>query len=351
MILHLFNKTFSENFTSWVRSIILFVIVFSIGFIFRKYVARTIQSIFSKIGFVLSNEIIVTSKKYISFWLFFIALYIAFLVAPLNDASTILLHRLFYGLFVFSVVTFVASILSKILSRSIPEKIGINIIKFAIILVGLTLILNQLGIKLTPLLAALGLGSLPVALGLQDTLANFFAGVSIIASKQIVRGDYIKIDSTAVEGTIVEINWRTTLIREMSNSIVSIPNNKLLSSIVTSFHLNKLGVTALVKCGIAYGSDLERVEKVAIFATQEILNRYDDCVRAFTPIVQFTDFADFSINFNLIFRIKSVYKKNFMQSEVLKNLYKKFNDEGIEIPYPRRVITIDNKQCDNIEEI
>ncbi|MDR2666418.1 MAG: mechanosensitive ion channel family protein [Endomicrobium sp.] len=338
----MFNQIFLKNFTSWIKSIVLFVVVSSVGFILRKYVAKTIKNIFSKVGFVLSSEVIVISKNYISFWFFLIALYIAFLIAPLNNINTIV-HRLFYGLFVFSVVIFVASILSKLLSRSIPEKIVINIIKFAIIFVGLALILNQFGVKLTPIFAALGVGSLPMAFGLRDTLANFFAGINIIASKQIVRGDYIRVDSTGVEGTIVEINWRTTLVREMSNSVISIPNDKLLSSIVTSFHLNKSGVIAFIKCGVAYGSDLEHVERIAILAMQEIIDKYDDSVKTFTPIVQFTDFADFSINFTLIFKVKSVYKKYFMQSEALKNLYKKFDDEGIKISYPRRVIMFDSK--------
>ncbi|MDR1400916.1 MAG: mechanosensitive ion channel [Endomicrobium sp.] len=343
LLLSLFNHTSSEGFTSWIRSIVLFVAVSSIGFILRKYVAKTIRNIFSKIGFVLNNEIIVISKNYISFWFFLVALYVAFLIAPINNTNTIA-HRLFYGLFAFSMVILFASILSKLLSKSVTEKIGINIIKLVIILIGLALILNQLGVELTPVLAALGLSSLPVALSLQDTFANFFAGVSMIAGKQIVRGDYVKIDLTGLEGTIIEINWRTTLIKDISNSIISIPNNKLLSSIVTSFHLDKSsGVNALIKCGVAYGSDLEHVERIAILATQEIVNKYDDSVKTFIPIVQFTDFADFSINFTLIFKVESVYKKNFMQSEVLKNLYKKFNDEGIKIPYPHRVITLDSK--------
>ncbi|MDR1511515.1 MAG: mechanosensitive ion channel [Endomicrobium sp.] len=339
MILSLLNQAFSETFSSWIRSIVLFVVLSSTGFIFRKYVVKIIQNIFSKIGFVLSGEIIGISRNYISFWFFLIALYIAFLTAPLNSIGAII-HKLFYGLFVFSVVTLVASILSKFLSKFILEKIGINIIRLAIILIGLVLILNQLGVKLTPVLAAFGVGSLPVVLGLQDTLANFFAGVSIVASKQIVRGSYIKINSTGVEGTIVEVNWRSTLIKEISNSIISIPNNKLLSSIVTSFHLNKSGVNALVRCGVAYGSDLEHVERIAMLAAQEVIDKYDDSVKTFIPIVQFTNFSDFSIDFILIFKVKNMYKKDFLQSETLKNLYKKFNDEKIEIPYPRRTITL-----------
>ncbi|MDR0401583.1 MAG: mechanosensitive ion channel [Endomicrobium sp.] len=315
-----------------------------IGLVFRKYVIKIIKNVFFKIGIVLNDEILTTLKGYISFWFFLISVYIAFLIAPLNNVPMIA-HKLFYSLFVFSIITLITSILSKFLSKSISEKIVINIIKFLIILVGFSLVLNQLGIKLTPILAALGLGSLPIALSLQDIIANFFAGVSIIASKQIVRGDYIKIDSANVEGTVIEINWRTTLIKEISSSIIAVPNNKLLSSIVISFHSNKsIGVNALIRCGVAYGSDLEYVEKTAIFAVQEIIDKYDKfVVKEFSPIVQFTAFADFSINFILIFKIKNMYKKNFIQSEALKNLYKKFNENGIEIPYPRTVITLCNK--------
>lgn len=344
MILSLFDHTFSENFTSWIRSVVLFTVVSSVGFILRKYAAKAIKNLFSKVGFALSSEIIVTSKNYISFWFFLIALYVAFLIAPLNNTNKII-HRLFYGLFVFSVVTFIASILSKLLSRSIPEKIGINIIKFAIITAGLVLILNQLGVKLSPVLATLGFSTFPVALALQDTIKDFFAGIIIIAGKQIARGDYVRVDSTGLEGTIVETNWRTTLVRDISNSVISVPNNKLLSSIVTSFHSSKSGIVASIKCGVAYGSNLDHVERVAILAIQGVIDKYDDdFVKTFTPMLQFTDFADFSINFTLIFKVKSVYRKNFMQSEALKNLYKKFNDEKIEIPYPRRVITLDSKQ-------
>ncbi|MDR1721104.1 MAG: mechanosensitive ion channel family protein [Endomicrobium sp.] len=341
MILSLLNQSFSKNFIYWTESVILFAVLFSVGFIFKKYVAKFVQNILSKIGFVLDGEIATISRNYISFWFFLIALYAAFLISPINNTSAII-HKLFYGFFAFSVVVLIASLLSKLLSKSISEKIGTNIIKFGIILLGLALILNQIGVKLTPIWAALGLGSLPVALALQDTLANFFAGVNIIASKQILRGDYIKIDEH--EGTIIEINWRTTLIKEMFNAVISVPNSKLLSSVITSFHLNKSGVSALVKCGVAYGSDLERVEKIAVLATQEVIDKYDDCVKTFAPIVRFTDFADSAINFNVIFRVKNMHKKYFLQSEAFKNLYKKFNEEGIEIPYPQRVVTFNNKR-------
>ncbi|MDR0800900.1 MAG: mechanosensitive ion channel family protein [Endomicrobium sp.] len=339
MISSLF-QFFPKNFTLWMESAVLFLLVFSVGFLFKKYVARFIQIILSKVGLVLHKEIIAMSGSYISFWFFVIALYVAFLRAPVNANAAV--EKLFYGVFAFSVVVFVASVVSRLFQKSVPERIGANIIKFSIVFVGLILILNQAGIKLTPILTALGIGSLAVALALQDTLANFFAGINILLSKQIARGDYIKLD-LGQEGTVIEVNWRTTLIRTISNTVITVPNNKLSSAIVTSFHFHKAEVSASVNCGVAYGSDLERVEKIAILAAQEIIYKNEDSIKTYTPIVQFIGFADSTINFTLIFRVKNIYAKGFIQSEVFKNLYKKLNEERIEIPFPQRVVTL-NKQ-------
>ncbi len=324
----------------WLKSIISFALIFSVGFLFKKYFAKLIQNIFAKVGLVLLGKVLAISSSYISFWFFLIALYAAFLIAPVNNTSAVaVIHKLFYVVFAFSIVVFVASVLSKVFRKSVPEKIGANIIKFSVIFVGLILILNQAGIKLTPILTALGIGSLAVALALQDTLANFFAGINILLSKQIAKGDYIKLDS-GQEGTIIEVNWRVTLMKTISNTVISVPNSKLSSAIVTSFQFRKAEISASVNCGVAYGSDLERVEKIAILATQEILYKCEDSVKTYTPIVHFIGFEDSSINFILIFRVKNIYARSFIQSEVFKNLYKKLNEEKIEIPFPQRVVKL-----------
>jgi small-conductance mechanosensitive channel len=328
------------NFILWLKSILLFALIFSIGFLFKKFLAKLIQNIFAKAGLVLLGKAFAISSSYIPFWFFVVALYAAFLIAPVNNTSVVI-HKLFYGVFAFSIVVFIAAVLSKVFCKSIPEKIGANTIKFSVIFVGLILILNQAGIKLTPILTALGIGSLAVALALQDTLANFFAGINILLSKQIAKGDYIKLDS-GQEGTIIEINWRITLMKTISNTIISMPNSKLSSAIVTSFQFRKAEISASVNCGVAYGSDLECVEKIAILAAQEIIYKCEDSVKTYTPIVYFIGFEDSSINFTLIFRVKNIYTKSFVQSEVLKNLYKKLNEEKIEIPFPQRVVTLNN---------
>jgi small-conductance mechanosensitive channel len=333
MLLQVWSRILEKSFL-WIESVSLFALIFIIGFLFKRYVARFVQNILAKIGLVLHDKIVVITSSYISFWFFLIALYVGILKAPINTKSAVI-DKIFYGVFAFSIVV----LISKLFRRAIQEKIGSNILKFSITFIGLVLILNQAGVKLTPILTALGISSLAVALALQDTLANFFAGINILASKQIARDDYIRLDS-GQEGTVIEVNWRTTLIKEIYNTTIVVPNSKISSSIVKSYHFKKSEVTSSITCGVSYRSDLDQVEEIAKLAAKEIIDKYDSASKDYQPIVQFTDFGDSSINFILYFRVKTVYARAFIKSEVLKNLYKRFGEAKIEIPFPQRVVTI-----------
>jgi len=336
---NIFGAAAPEVLIKWVESAAVFVLIFTVGFLFRKYVVKFLQKILSKSGLVLSDDAVSSSGHYVLFWFFLIALYFAFLISPMDHSNETII-KAFYVLFAFSVVVLIASIVSKIFKRAVAEAIGVNIIRFVVILVGAILILNQIGVKLTPILTALGVGSLAVALALQDTLSNFFAGVNILASGQIMRGDYIQLDS-GQEGRVIEVNWRTTRIMEMSNNVVTIPNTKISSAVVK--HLksaNASEITSVVKCRVSYGSDLEKAESVAISAVEEVFDKSEGAVKAFKPIVRFGEFADSSINFSVIFKVRDVYAQGAIVHEVIKNINKRFDEAGIIMPFPQRVVTL-----------
>jgi small-conductance mechanosensitive channel len=323
----------SQTFTSWVRSVVSFAVVLFLGFFLKKILTKVVRNVISKTHFVLCDEkIVATSRGYISFWVILLAFYVAFLSSPYHNGSAICVgvNKLFYVIFAGSVVVFIASIVPELLQKLTSKKVRVNIVKFIIIFIGFALIISQIGIKLMPIWATMGMGVVPVAFVIKDILSSFYAGLNILASKQIVKGDYIKVDSDH-EGTVIEISWRTTIIRSISNTIIVVPNVKLLSTTVTSFHYHSSEVTGSVDCRVAYGSDLERVEKIAVLSAQEIINGSEDTIKTYTPIVRFINFSDYSINFSLFFRVKSVYSRSFVQSEILKNLYKNFNAENVKI--------------------
>ena len=148
--------------------------------------------------------------------------------------------------------------------------IFVNLVKLLIYLVGLTIILDSLGVSITPIITAMGVGGLAVALGLQGTLANLFSGLHVIASGKIRQGDYIKL-STGEEGYVIDMTWRDTIVRMSSENETIIPNSKLASASVTNYSLpdNEMVFTAQV--GVDYESNLKKVEDVTTVLSLTVL--------------------------------------------------------------------------------
>ena len=114
--------------------------------------------------------------------------------------------------------------------------LAVGVVKGAVHATGILIVLSMLGISIAPLLTALGVGGLAVALALKDTLENLFAGIYLITDKAIRVGDFVRLES-GQEGNIEDIGWRTIRIRTLNNNIVILPNSKLAQSIVTNFSL------------------------------------------------------------------------------------------------------------------
>src|SRR5262249_37420548 len=136
---------------------------------------------------------------------------------------------------------------------------------------GALIILSSLGIQITPLLTALGVGGLAVALALQPPLANLFSGLQLVASRQIRPGDYVRLQ-TGQEGFVEDINWRSISIRERPNNLVVVPNTMLAQAIFTNYRLPEPRVATRVPLRVAYGSDLDFVERLAFEATRLALD-------------------------------------------------------------------------------
>jgi small-conductance mechanosensitive channel len=221
--------------------------------------------------------------------------------------------------------------------KSVPSSIILNSTRITIIAVGFLIALQSIGISITPLLTALGVGGLAVALALQPTLSNFFSGLHILATKKVRVGDFIRLD-TGIEGYVMDISWRSTLVRQLANNMVIIPNAKLAEAIVINTHLPDKDVPVMVEVGVAYDSDLDLVEKVAIETAQEILKTVEGGVKSFDPAVRFHTFGESSINFTVILRVHEYSQQFLVKHAFVKLLHKRFREKGIEIPFPIRTI-------------
>src|SRR5262245_19033350 len=130
-----------------------------------------------------------------------------------------------------------------------------NLARAVIYILGLLVMLESLDVRITPILTALGVGGLAVALALQDTLSNLFSGLQIIGSRQVRPGDFIQLES-GEEGYVIDVTWRNTTIREPANNTIIIPNSKLASSRVRNFYQPDRELAVPVDVGVSYDSNL-----------------------------------------------------------------------------------------------
>ena len=214
----------------------------------------------------------------------------------------------------------------------------IRISSIIIFALGALVVLDILGIPITPLLAGIGIGGLAIALALSPTISSFIAGTYVVAEGHISEGDYVEIDAERA-GFVESVGWRSTVLRSRFNNMIVVPNSLITESIVTNYTTPTPAVTGMVMCGVSYDSDLREVERICLEVAAEVLEESEDAVKDFEPRVRFFEFADSNINFRIIFQGVDRVATFAMQHEIIMRLHARFKDEGIEINYPVRKLT------------
>jgi len=205
-----------------------------------------------------------------------------------------------------------------------------------------TILLDNLGVSLTAVWTSLGVGSVAVALALQDTLSNFFSGVYIRLDRPVREGDYIKLESSE-EGFVQQLGWRSTRIRTLPNNIVVIPNSKLASSIVTNYSQPETAMSLLVSIGVSYNEDPDKVEAILLEEANKTSDTVPGLLREPAPFVRFIPgFGDSSLNFTLICRVATYVDQYLAQHELRKRILARFRAENITIPFPQRDVHVYN---------
>ena len=217
--------------------------------------------------------------------------------------------------------------------------------KIVLCVVGGMLILDNLGVSLTPLLTTLGIGSLAVAIALQDTLGNAFAGLHIKADQPIEVGQFIRLEN-GDEGYVERIGWRSTRIRMLPNKTAVVPNNKLVQSTIINYDLPDSEVAVLVQVGVHYDSDLQQVERVTKEVAKSIMTKVPGGVPSFEPFIRYHTFNQSSIDFTVILRARTFVDNYLIKHELIKALQAKYRETGIVIPFPIRTVYLANGAAD-----
>lgn len=326
-----------------------FIISKIIGFILEKA-----KHIATKTKFELDDRIIEFLERPLSVLTVFLGVFFAVkYLSPDLVLYSVNLTKAFQVLGILMAAYFTARVFAGILrwygdeiaskTKSHLDDSLIPFMRRAIYLVVFTIagivILNLFGIKLTGVLAGLGIASLAVGLALQDTLSNFFSGIWMAFDRPVKVGDFIEIEPTK-SGHVEEISWRNTRIRTLQNNIVIVPNSKLSQNVLTNYHAPNSEVGVRVDVSISYDADLEKVEKITQEIARNIQKTEKGAVKGFEPPVRYSEFGDSGINFYVMLRAETYPDQFFIKHEFIKQLYKRFKKEKIEIPYPQRVIHI-----------
>ncbi|NPV59473.1 MAG: mechanosensitive ion channel family protein [Actinobacteria bacterium] len=272
-------------------------------------------------------------------------LYSAMRVTSLAPTVLSVYQKAFVVLVIFTLSLVTARIAAGLVDLSIRKAEGAlpsttiwgNVVRMLVVLTGFLVALKVLDVPITPILTALGVGGFAMALAFQDTLSNLFAGLHILASKQLGPGDYVRLDS-GDEGYVVDVTWRNTTIRTLPNNVVVIPNSRLASAIITNFHRPAPEVSVLVDVGVSYDSDLRRVEEVTLEVARQVLSEEQGGVSDFEPMVFFRGFSDFRIEFTVVLRARQYVDRFRLKHEFIKRLHERYREVGIEIPSATRAL-------------
>jgi small-conductance mechanosensitive channel len=276
---------------------------------------------------------------------------------PLNAQGTHALYIVLVATVVLALMVFADLISRGLLARmavrspALQGELGLfqGIMRGVVIGLALMVFLDSVGISITPLIASLGIGTAAVALALQDTLANLFAGIYMMAEKPIQAGHFIQLESNE-QGWVEKVGWRSTHIRMLGDIMVVVPNSKLAGSVITNFSLPRDELAFTLDIGVDYGSDLEKVETATLEVTREVIKSVAGALPEFEPRVRYTTFAECSINFKVWLAAKDYMASLSVKHEFIKRLHARYLREGIIIPFPIRTIELPDSTVSKLRE-
>ncbi len=200
-------------------------------------------------------------------------------------------------------------------------------------------VLDTLGVSISPLLAGLGIGGLAVALALQPLLANVFASSYMLSDASIRIGDWVAIDGGPT-GFVDDIGWRATRIRSFDNNVVIVPNSTLADSTVTNYSLTSLEGDASTTVTVAYESDLEHVERVSREVMGALKEEWETALKDHDSVCSFTAFGDSGIEVLLKMRALTWIDSFGLRHELVKRIHAAYRSEGIVLAYPARRLLV-----------
>jgi small-conductance mechanosensitive channel len=287
-----------------------------------------------------------TVRKQLPIWFLALGVAVGAYWAPISATVRLWTDRSIASIFILSMCWAISSFLTGLIAlradpgQEIPPVNSLiqSLIRIVVLCLGALVILGQMGVAITPLLTALGVSSLAVALALQPTLTNLFAGLSILLSHRIRVGDYVELES-GQGGVIIDVGWRSTLIEELAGNTFILPNAKFSEMLVKNYNLPASQHSLSVEVKLAPVVDLERAETIAREVARDVQRTVAGAIHDYEPGVVYKAFGDNGVVMSITLRVRDYRDRGAVTSELIKKLYRRYAELGLEISVaPRHVL-------------
>ena len=337
----------ADVFTPYLYGTLLFAVWVLVLWLVKRILLRRLAKAAEKTVNVWDDVLVRAVSVPVNLLIFASGISILVYSLPLPEKLNRFADILFQGSIIFSIVIFLERFLVGMMKKKSTAFFGTasqgltqGIVRGLIVGIGALTFLNLIGISVTPILASLGIGSLAVALALQDTLSNFFAGIYAAVDKPFKVGDFIRLES-GEEGTLIDIGWRSSRILLTSNNVVILPNTKLMGSVITNYSLPQKEMITVLTFGVDASSDLKKVEQVTQEAAHQVANSVSGVIKEFEPVVRFSRFSESGIEVNCVLRAREYSDTYLIKHELIKALQGCYQAEGIRIAFPVRTIRVE----------
>ena len=347
------DKILDQMFV-WGHPILILVLGIILGWLIKRFVHSRLSKLADKTKWRGDDIILDSIEPHIILWFFLAAARIAIdsikLSEPFSSYKEYLATIIVIILFLSVTVT-----ISKLLvglfnlwaekqGRGFPSTtMFTNFVYIIVWGIGVMIILDSLNIAITPILTALGVGGLAIALALKDTLSDVFSGLHILLSGKVKPGDFAELDS-GERGYISDITWRNTTMLERTNNVINIPNSKLSTAIIKNYDSGDSSFSVRIPVGVSYNSDLKHVANVTKDVAKDVAKDVEGCNTDEEPVVRFYEFGESSINLKVYFKAEKYGDQHNIIDTFVRRLHKRYNEEGVDIPFPIRTLIHQNSQ-------
>src|SRR5215472_12739214 len=328
--------------------LVVFGVTLGVGLLVRRFFLRALEAWHShkqsRPGRILTDAL----RGPLFIWILILAVHLAIESSELPARFTRWSPRLLGSLWIFSLTLMcmrLAGNMVRYYGEQVPGALPVTTLsqtlaQLFVVVLGFLILLNELGFSITPILTALGVGGLAVALALQDTLSNLFAGFYVAVARQVRLGDYIKMEN-GPEGYVTDISWRSTTIQTLGNNLVFVPNSKLAQAIVTNYNLPEKRLPVQLQVGVSYDSDPRQVERILLEVAGAVAREAHGMLAEPAPSVSWDPgFGDSSLGLSLNYSVTDFAAQYGVRNQLRQRIFERFREERIRMPYPTRTVFV-----------